>query len=210
MQLELWLGLPSLVALLGYHVFLVYQLKAEPLRTVYCVTAQMRCRWIETIMESNQGILAIQTLRNWTMSASFLASTAILLAIGALNFFAMENLDHFLKTMVLFETSEIPPSLWKLKLAALVIDMFFAFFNFALAIRYYNHVAFMMSIPVDGKLITVDSVTRRLQRGARHYTLGMRAFYFFIPFVLWVLSPVYLLVGTVVLIPVLYKLDHSF
>lgn len=49
------------------------------------IAAEARSAWVESIMRSpDNAILAIQTLRNTTLAATFLASTAILLIVGML------------------------------------------------------------------------------------------------------------------------------
>ena len=49
------------------------------------ITNHLRAHWVESIMEDRRDILAVQTLRNWTMAASFLASTGILICLGLLS-----------------------------------------------------------------------------------------------------------------------------
>lgn len=50
------------------------------------MNAMARTAWVERIMQNEDGILAVQTLRNSTLVATFLASTAVLLIIGVLTF----------------------------------------------------------------------------------------------------------------------------
>jgi uncharacterized membrane protein len=74
------------VLLLGaYHLFLRARLKTDPLYTIQAVNAFSRAAWVETVMTSdNKDVLAVQTLRNSIMGATFLSSTAVLLIIGVL------------------------------------------------------------------------------------------------------------------------------
>jgi hypothetical protein len=41
--------------------------------------------WVNGIMKEKRDILAVQTLRNQLMAATFLASTAFLICLGSLN-----------------------------------------------------------------------------------------------------------------------------
>src|SRR5688572_27121031 len=69
----------------GYHLFMRRRLKQDPLYTVQAINALARTAWVEHVMKSgDRDILAVQTLRNSTMAATFLASTAALLVIGTL------------------------------------------------------------------------------------------------------------------------------
>ena len=96
--------------------------------------------------------------------------------------------------------------LWLFKLMVMIVDFFFIFFNFILAIRYYNHVNFMINVPSTlAHKITPDYITGILNRGMLHYTLGMRGYYLGVLLVLWLFGPIWMLLGTVVLLLVLYS-----
>ena len=89
-------------------------------------------------------------------------------------------------------------------------DFMYAFFNFTLAVRYYNHTGFMINLPTDDTTeIKVEDVVDILNRGGTHYTLGLRGYYLAIPLALWLFGPLWLLGGTVLLIISLYRLDRG-
>jgi uncharacterized membrane protein len=160
------------------------------------------------IIQEQRDILAIQTLRNWTMAATLLASTAILLGLGILNVaFITEKQPELSKLLNYFGYNN--QVLWLLKLVILSGDFFFSFFNFVLAIRYYNHTGFIINVSEYQEAgITIEAVTEILQRGANHYTLGMRGYYFAIPLSLWLFGSLWLLGGTLLLLVILYRLDR--
>jgi uncharacterized membrane protein len=75
----------SLLLLVIYHVFLRVKLRRDPLYTIQAVNALARAEWVESVMTAgNKDVLAVQTLRNSIMGATFLSSTAVLLIIGVL------------------------------------------------------------------------------------------------------------------------------
>jgi hypothetical protein len=49
------------------------RVKRNPAYTVQAVNVMARTAWVERIMKNEDGILAVQTLRNSTMAATFLA-----------------------------------------------------------------------------------------------------------------------------------------
>jgi uncharacterized membrane protein len=92
----------------------------------------------------------------------------------------------------------------------LIVAFFFAFFNFTLSIRYYNHASFAINIPPSNDpIVTYDNVANIINHGHIHYTLGMRGYYLAVPFTLWLFGPAWMLMGSIVLIGVLYKLDRT-
>jgi len=95
---------------------------------------------------SSKDVLAIQTLRNSTMAATFLASTAVLLILGTLTLSGQgaqfTNTWHGLNV-----AGTTAPELWVIKLLLFVLDFFVAFFSFSISIRIFNHVGYMINIP---------------------------------------------------------------
>ena len=171
------------------------------------ITNHVRLKWAEHVMQGGHDILAVQTLRNQVMAATFLASTAILISLGVIGLAfrpgMFAEVSHALNlTGVKSET------IWLIKLMVLALLFFFAFFNFTLSIRYYNHAGFMINVP-EASAMSHNSIATVLNHGALHYTLGMRGFYLSIPIALWLFGPLWMLGGTVVLIGVLYKLDRE-
>src|SRR4030042_3948267 len=80
--LEIYLTSASFFLIIVYHIQLIHQIRTRPLTTALGVTNHLRGHWVESIMEQNRDLLAVQTLRNWVMTSSFLASTAILISLG--------------------------------------------------------------------------------------------------------------------------------
>jgi len=207
--LELYLTSASFLLLIIYHAHLIYRIKTKPLTTTIGVTNHLRGHWVESIMEHNRDILAVQTLRNWVMASSFLASTAILISLGLVSIAAspekMAEISPTLKELVREHRV-----LWLFKLMVLIVDFFFVFFSFCLAIRYYNHVNFMINVPSTlAHKITPDYITGILNRGMMHYSAGMRGYYLGVLLVLWLFGPIWMLMGTVVMLIALYHLDRT-
>lgn len=208
-NLEIYLTSAAFLALILYHVHLIYQVRKRPLSTSMGITNHLRGHWVESIMQSERDILAVQTLRNWVMASSFLASTAILISLGLVSIAAspekMAEISPSLKELVREHRV-----LWLFKLMVLIIDFFFVFFSFCLAIRYYNHVNFMINVPSTlAHKITPDYITGILNRGMLHYTVGMRGYYLGVLLVLWLFGPIWMLLGTVVMLLALYHLDRA-
>ncbi len=208
-QGEFYFTAASFLILLVYHAQWIYRIYRKPMTTAVGITNHLRGHWVESIMEERRDILAVQTLRNWTMAASFLASTGILICLGLLSVAASPQ-----------KMAEITPSLnelvrehrvlWLFKLMVLIVDFFFIFFSFCLSIRYLNHVNFMINVPFNlAHKITPDYITEILNRGMLHYTMGMRGYYLSVLLFLWLFGPIWMFFGTVVMTIVLAHLDRQ-
>lgn len=200
----------SVLAVLAYHLYLRRRVRLDPSYTIQSINNAARAAWVETVMSSgNKDILAVQTLRNSTMAATFLASTSILLIIGVLNLTQQGGaLGSALQSLARGPVSG--PGLWTMKLLPLVVDLFWAFFAFSLAIRMFNHVGYLINVGAKGSFSTEPSyVAALLNRGGSFYSMGMRCYYLSVPLVFWLFGPLHMLVATVVLITVLYRVDRS-
>lgn len=201
----------SAALLVGYYLFIAYKTRKNPAYTVQSVNIIARTSWVETIMkESGKELLAVQTLRNSTMAATFLASTSVLLIIGVLSLSAqgdkMEGTWHALNSMGVAHTE-----LWLAKLLIMLLDLFVAFFSFSMAVRVFNHVGYMINVPLarNHQMIRPAHVAIHLNRAGMFYSVGMRAYYFTVPLVFWLFGPHFMLLATLALILTLYRLDRA-
>jgi uncharacterized membrane protein len=201
----------SLGLIAGYHVYLKWRVRLEPSYTIQSVNSDARAAWVENIMEEkNNSILAVQTLRNSTMAATFLASTAILLMMGTLNL--MQN-SHGQNSLLHALQSGIAAGddLEQIKLLILLATFFWAFFSFSLALRLYNHVGYLINSSNDKCQFhpTPRYISRLLNRSGNYYSWGMRAYYISVPLVFALFNPYYIVIASVALVMVLYHIDRA-
>jgi uncharacterized membrane protein len=197
------------VVFFAYHAHLILKVRHHPLTTAVGITNHAREMWVNGIMKDKRDILAVQTLRNQVMAATFLASTAILICLGS--FSAAFRPGVFSEaTHALNLLGTRTETLWMFKLMVLGIVFFVAFFNFTLCIRYFNHVGFMINtFQQNDSTVSAEAVTTVLNHGALHYTIGMRGFYLSVPLALWLFGPIWMLTGGLLLLAVLYRLDRE-
>jgi uncharacterized membrane protein len=183
----------SLALLVTYHAFLWFMNQRDPAFTVQRVNARVRLQWVEGVMSQGKDILAVQTLRNSTMAATFLASTSVVLVMGSLTLLAGD-----------LANARNP------KQMILLLDLFVAFYGFAMSIRRYNHVGYMLGMPdAVERGLSPAHVAKHLDRAADHYSVGMRALHLLIPIVFWFFGPWPLLGATCALVVLLYMNDRA-
>ena len=200
----------SALLLALYHLFLRHKELSDPSYTVQAVVRTARIAWVENVMREGKDILAVQTLRNSTMAATFLASTSVLLIIGVLTLSSQgDKLETTWHTLNIFGVKHA--ELWMIKLLMLTLDLLFAFFSFSMSIRIFNHVGYMINVPLamNHKSITPDHVAIHLNRAGWFYWLGMRAYYFVVPLLFWLFGPHLMLLATIGLVYVLHRLDRA-
>lgn len=154
-----------------------------------------------------RNILAVQTLRNNIMGSTLMATTAILLCSATAVF--MSSAYFSTKQPLLGGDN---PKLLSFKYLTLIACFLFSFFSYSQSIRYTNHVNFLVNIPLQEAMairISPEYVANVLAKGCNFFTAGTRGFYFALPLLLWLFSPIAVLCTCILLVPVLYYLDTS-
>jgi uncharacterized membrane protein len=204
-------SLPAFIIWATYYVYLYYRVQRDPLSTAIGTYNAIRKAWVVSVLKSKEHILAVQTLRNWSMSASFLASTASLLALGVLSFvlkpddfssIALSHNDFDLN-------NEMAISFARFKLLFLMVALFASFFSFSLAIRYYNKASFILCIhDLNSKYHHKTYARRTVFNGALNYMVGMRSYYLSVPLSLWLLGTLWLYLGILLILLIQYRTDY--
>jgi len=199
----------SCLLILAYYLYLGSRTHRLPDSSVHALNAKVRERWVDMVMnKDNMEILAIQTLRNSVMAANFMASTSILLIIGTLNI--SEKMGQWALDWHPYGLAQtFSTELWQLKLCLLLLNFAIAFYCFSMAIRFFNHVGYMINLPADASSENrlYKQTCAYLNRAGRYYTLGTRAFFFGLPIILWFFGPYFLVLATLGLIGGLSMLD---
>jgi uncharacterized membrane protein len=195
----------SVLVLVCYHL-VVPRIARNRDRLASAFACRVRAAWVEKLIKERTEILAVQTLRNLTMASNLMTTTSFIVAAGLLSFAVSAKAPpEVLGQLRLVGTSA--EELYIFKIATLMVLFFLNFFNFAMTIRYYNHVVVAINAPAEAfpdNLNHLQATVRRMMvRATQHYTWGMRGYYFAIPLALWFFGPLWMLIGAILLIPVL-------
>jgi uncharacterized membrane protein len=200
----------SFLIVIIYYLDMMRRTRRAPETSVHAINAKVREQWVTMIINSGKmDILAIQTLRNSVMAANFMASTAVLMIIGTLNL--SEKIGGWaLNHPYILSTENVSDGLWQIKLGVLLLVFFVAFYCFSMAIRFFNHVGYLINLPnnEDSPAILIRRTCTYLNRAGSYYAVGTRAFYFTLPVVMWFLGPCFLIGTTFGLIVTLAVLDR--
>jgi len=201
----------SAALFISYYLFLMARVRRNPDFTIHAINQKARMLWVEAVMrDRTKDIMAVQALRNYVMAATFKASSAILLIIGTLTLSGQaESLARTWHALNIGGSQA--PELWIVKILCLLSALIVAFFAFAMTIRVLNHVVFMVSLPAadaQGPLAP-EWVAQRLNQAGAFYTIGMRAYFVTVPLAFWLFGPALLVLSTLGLVLVLYRIDRS-
>lgn len=201
----------SLLLIVVYYLHLYVRSRRHPGSTIQAVNHQARSLWVAAVMSTpGKDIMAVQTLRNFEMAATFKASTAVLLIIGTLTLSAQsQNLAQ--SWHLLGHDGPHTQDWWVVKVICLLAALIVAFFSFSMSIRNLNHVLFMLALTSEDAqgALAPERVARRLNQAGSFYTVGMRAYLAAVPLVFWLFGPLFLLMATIGLVGVLYYMDRN-
>ena len=123
---EIMLVLLVAIVIIAYHMHFYKKVRRDPLTTAVGITNHARRMWVKGVIRDKRDILAVQTLRNQVMAATFLASTAILVSLGMLSAAfrpgVFSDVSHALNLL-----GTKTERLWMFKLMLLGILFFFTF-----------------------------------------------------------------------------------
>lgn len=197
-----------------YELYLRWITLLMPMRLARSAHAAIRSNWVKAVMRRpGTEILVIQTLRNSVMAASFMATTAILALTGTLTLSGIANSDNGLWQAA--STGSREPTLLAAKLLLLTGSFFVSFLFMAMAVRFFNHVGYLITGEATSKEAATEEANRKetlaaayLNRAGNYYSYGMRAFFACIPFLAGLLSTYFMFPATCLLVLILYWFDR--
>lgn len=200
---ELALLAASVVLLQVYRFLHARRARLDPSISTRAVHDRFRNDWAALMNAGiDKGILAVQTLRNSVMAASFMASTSALAIAGTLGF--ASEADKLAATWHRDHAIAMATALFPVKIFLLLGALFVAFLQFSLAIRLYNHAAYAIVLPGNS-----EAVARYINRAGRLYGDGLRVFYMAFPVVAWLFDATMMLAATAGVLWIRWHLDTA-
>jgi hypothetical protein len=180
-----WLSLLAALLVLGaYELHLSWLSRRQPQATARSAHALLRAEWVQALSaERGSEIVAVQALRNSLMSATITGSTAALALMGTL------TVTSSSQELALFGMQKLSV---RLALELLLLATLFAsYVCSAMAMRYFSHVSFIMSMPVDSpeRQHRQPLASDYIRRAGILYSWGLRLFLFLAPIVAGLVNP---------------------
>ena len=192
-----------------YELYLHRVIRHSLMKTARGAHALIRSKWVKSVMSRpGSEVLAIQTLRNSVMAASFMATTAVLALSATLTLSGIGNQGNSL--WELSHAKNIGFNIFAVKLLLLAGSFFISFLFMAMAVRFFNHAGYLITAEgsQDEVLRSQALAIAYLNRAGNHYSFGLRAFFTCIPFLAGLFSTYLMLPGSVLLILVLHWFDR--
>ena len=201
-----WIAAGLTIAVVAlYEAWFALAQRRRPGQLARSAHATLREDWFEAVSQQpGSEVLAVQTLRNSLMSASMIASTAVLGLMGTVTLSA-SSLNASLGSGGGFDLH--PRLAVELILLAL---LFAALVASVMAVRYYNHAGFVAAMPVGSDARRRWNVvgSSHLRRAGVLYSWSVRNLVLVVPAVAFILHPMAGPFAAVVVVAVLFGFDR--
>lgn len=180
--------------------------------TIAAVMGQYRAKWMRVMAARDIRMLDSQLQGSLMQGVGFLASTAVLM-VGVLTAMLGFSDNAFDMASHLPEYLVVDTANWKLKILLVSLVFIFAFFKLLWCYRLFNYCAIL--IGATGELQDEDT-SRHVARisaihiqAGDHFNAGLRAFYFAVAAMAWLLHPYLLILMTTTVLSVLWRRDFA-
>jgi uncharacterized membrane protein len=192
----------------GYAVFAEH--KAKHAHSLLGEMRHYRGLWMSEIISRDNRMVDAAILANLANGAAFFVSTTLLILGGLLALLGTTEKAVSVVSELPF-TTRASGRLWEVKIVLLLMIFVYGFFKFTWALRQYNFCSILVgAAPPPG--VEAQEVERFAARAARVVTLagenfnnGLRAYYFGLAALAWVLHPWLLVAATGWVIAILYR-----
>ncbi|XP_042499891.1 uncharacterized protein LOC122078096 [Macadamia integrifolia] len=148
------------------------------------------------------GVLAVQTLRNNIMAGTLVATTAV--TLNSIIVVMITNFSSRPSTLIFGNQSEL---LFWIKVLSVMFCFMLAFLFTVQSIRYYSHASVLIQVPINVCSQAGVYVAKALTKGSYFWAMGLRAIYFSFPLFMWFFGPIPMVMCCLLLVCTLYFLD---
>ena len=192
---------------LGYAT-LVDRVPAIRARSVLAAMDAHRRRWMLATLARDNRIADMAAIGNLMNSTGFLATTSIFILGGLVALLGAPDLGR--RVIAALPYAAVPDEIaWEIKIALLLLIFVNAFFELTWALRQFNYGSILVGAmgrpdEADGPA-QAESAAQILNRAARHFTNGLRSYYFGLAALAWIVHPVALIIASLLVLRELHR-----
>lgn len=179
-------------------------------RTITSAMAGMREQWMMNVVARDDSPIDAIIQNGLQQGVLFFASTTVLLIGGLVaGLGASDRAVEILKDLPLVATTTVVQ--WELKTLLIVFIFVMAFFKFAWSHRLYNYILVMIGAAPkhNADQAVLEHYAKKLSLlhalAAKHYTIGLNAYFFALAAFAWFINPWCFMLATVWVVLVMYR-----
>lgn len=177
------------------------------------VVHSYRLQWMSTMLQRDNRIMDSSLIGNLVNSVSFFASTTMYIIAGILALMGTtERVISVASTLTFFRPET--KAMWELKLLLLLAIFVYAYFKFTWSLRQFNLLSILIGgAPLPGA--SEDEQKSYVRKAGLinsfagdDFNRGVRAYYFALAALTWLIQPLLFLLVTTGVVIVLYRRDY--
>ena len=169
-----------------------------------------RLNWMEHALQRSDQTVDVVSLGNLMRAVAFFASTSILIVAALIPLLGYgDKASVFIASLPYTITNPAP--IWEIKTLSLIVIFTYAFFKYTWALRQYHYatIIFLSSeYHIKNKENIKDIVSRNaniLSNAARHFSMGIRSYYYAIAVLSWYLHPLLFMISTTLVVIIIFR-----
>jgi uncharacterized membrane protein len=176
-------------------------------RSVIAAMDEHRRRWMLALLERENRISDTAIIGNLMASTSFLANTSIFILAGLVALLGAPDLGRRVLTALPFAEPLASDVAWEIRIALLVFIFVRAFFELTWALRQFNYCSIVVGGIGLGSAHTAQAemAAAVANRAARHFNTGLRAYYFGLAALAWIIHPIALILASLLVLRELHR-----
>jgi len=176
-------------------------------RSVIAAMDEHRRRWMIALLNRENRISDTAIIGNLMNSTGFLANTSIFILAGLVALLGSPDLGRRVLAALPFAEAPASDIAWELRVGLLVFIFVRAFFELTWALRQFNYCSIVVGGIGMGADFTpqAEMAAKVANRAARHFNTGLRAYYFGLAALAWIIHPVALILASLLVLRELHR-----
>lgn len=190
----------------GYSA-IVDRVPAIRSRSVIASMDEHRRSWMISILDRENRVSDVSIVNNLMTSTSFLANNSIFILGGLVALLSASDLGRRVLSNLPFTDPPTSDVAWEMRIILLVFIFIRAFFELTWALRQFNYTSILIGGLGRGDAYVgqAEVAAQVANRAARHFNTGLRAYYFGLAALGWIIHPVALILASLVVLRELHR-----
>jgi uncharacterized membrane protein len=175
--------------------------------SVIAAMDEHRRRWMIALLNRENRISDTAIIGNLMNSTGFLANTSIFILAGLVALLGSPDLGRRVLAALPFAEAPASDIAWELRVGLLVFIFVRAFFELTWALRQFNYCSIVVGGIGLGDAFTpqAEMAAKVANRAARHFNTGLRAYYFGLAALAWIIHPIALILASLLVLRELHR-----
>ena len=174
------------------------------------VTDTYRLAWMREMLKRENRMMDATMLGNLLRSITFFANTSTFILLSLITLLGFGDRAIKIISAIPF-SAPYTPFLWEVKAFLLIVIFVYAFFKFTWSIRQYNYACLYVAgaPPATDNSLDIETYAQKgaklIGNAGRHFNMGLRAYYFGMAALSWLINPWLFIISTALVAFVLYR-----